>query len=59
MRVRSCCGWPIMPPAIAWMFAALTTVEPPIFERSMALMTERDKPWFADPFAVLTAQPQG
>src|SRR5215510_8628876 len=31
--------------AIAWMFAALNTVEPPIVERSMALITERDKPW--------------
>lgn len=31
--------------AIAWMFAALSTVEPPIVERSMAGL-ERDKPWF-------------
>lgn len=31
--------------AIAWMFAALGTVEPPIVERSMAMMLERDKPW--------------
>ncbi|MBX3479771.1 MAG: glutathione S-transferase family protein [Caulobacter sp.] len=32
--------------AVAWMFAALGTVEPPIVERSMALMLERDQPWF-------------
>jgi glutathione S-transferase len=31
--------------AIAWMFAALNTVEPPIVERSMAIILERDKPW--------------
>ena len=33
--------------AIAWMFAALSTVEPPIVELSMASILERDKPWFA------------
>ena len=33
--------------AITWMFAALSTVEPPIVERSMAVVVERDKPWFA------------
>ncbi len=32
--------------AITWMFAALSTVEPPIVERSMAVIVERDKPWF-------------
>jgi glutathione S-transferase len=32
--------------AIAWMFAALNTVEPPIVERSMAFVVERDKPWY-------------
>ena len=31
--------------AIAWMFAALNTVEPPIVERSMAMILERDKSW--------------
>jgi glutathione S-transferase len=34
--------------AIAWMFAALATVQPPIVEHGMASMFERDKPWFAD-----------
>ena len=32
--------------AIAWMFAALNTVEPPIVERSAAWLMERDKPWY-------------
>jgi glutathione S-transferase len=31
--------------AIAWMFAALNTVEPPILDRSVAVILERDKPW--------------
>jgi glutathione S-transferase len=33
--------------AIAWMFAAVSTVEPPIVEWAMARMLERDTPWFA------------
>jgi glutathione S-transferase len=32
--------------AITWMFAALSTLEPPLVERNMALIFERDKPWF-------------
>jgi glutathione S-transferase len=32
--------------AITWMFAALSTVEPPIVERSMAPLLEKDKPWY-------------
>jgi glutathione S-transferase len=28
------------------MFAALSTVEPPIVERSAATLMERDKPWY-------------
>lgn len=39
--------------AIAWMFAALNTVEPPIVERSMAVILERDKSWFEERQAVL------
>ena len=31
--------------AIAWLFAALNTVEPPIVERSMAVILEKDKSW--------------
>ena len=32
--------------AITWMFAALTTVEPPSFDLSIAKIVERDKTWF-------------
>jgi glutathione S-transferase len=32
--------------AIAWMFAALGTVEPPIVERSMATLLEREESWY-------------
>ncbi|MBN9682932.1 MULTISPECIES: glutathione S-transferase family protein [unclassified Corallococcus] len=32
--------------AIAWMFAALNTVEPPIFDRSLVTILERDQPWY-------------
>jgi glutathione S-transferase len=31
--------------AIAWMFAAVNTVEPPILELSAAVILERDEPW--------------
>ncbi|MET1112200.1 MAG: glutathione S-transferase family protein [Allosphingosinicella sp.] len=33
--------------AIAWMFAALNTVEPPIVDREVAEYLEGDKPWYA------------
>jgi glutathione S-transferase len=32
--------------AIAWMFAALSTLEPPILDLTNALLLERDEPWF-------------
>ncbi|WP_011580808.1 MULTISPECIES: glutathione S-transferase family protein [Chelativorans] len=32
--------------AVAWMFAALNTVEPPIFDRNLAKILERDEPWY-------------
>ncbi|QQO16492.1 glutathione S-transferase family protein [Bradyrhizobium diazoefficiens] len=32
--------------AIAWTFAALNTLEPPIVELGMAMLTERDKSWY-------------
>jgi glutathione S-transferase len=32
--------------AISWMFAALNTVEPPIVERSMAIILERNEAWY-------------
>jgi len=31
--------------AIAWMFAAVGTVEPPILDLTMAVIVERDQPW--------------
>lgn len=34
--------------AITWMFAALSTVEPPILEFAIARIAERDKPWAAE-----------
>jgi len=39
--------------AIAWMFAALDTVEPPIFDRSLARILERDQPWYEHRLRVL------
>jgi glutathione S-transferase len=39
--------------AIAWMFAALNTVEPPIIERSMAIVLERDKSWHEERLVLL------
>ncbi|MEJ8853134.1 glutathione S-transferase family protein [Variovorax robiniae] len=33
--------------AITWMFAALSTVEPPIVDLGVALLLERDQPWYA------------
>ena len=45
--------------AIAWMFAALGTVEPPIFERSIATIVERDKPWFEQRQLMLDARVRG
>jgi glutathione S-transferase len=34
--------------AIAWMFAALNTVEPPILEHETARLLEGDKPWHGE-----------
>jgi glutathione S-transferase len=34
--------------AIAWMFAALNTVEPPILDLAVAKFLEGDKPWTAE-----------
>lgn len=39
--------------AVAWMFAALNTVEPPIVERSMAVILEQGKPWYAERLPML------
>jgi glutathione S-transferase len=32
--------------AISWMFAALNTVEPPIFDHAIATLVERDESWY-------------
>ncbi|WP_413870551.1 glutathione S-transferase family protein [Albidovulum sp.] len=32
--------------AIMWMFAALNTVKPPVFERALLMVLDRDRPWF-------------
>ncbi|MEX1236517.1 MAG: glutathione S-transferase family protein [Roseovarius sp.] len=45
--------------AIAWMFAAIGTVEPPIVEREQAGYLERDRPWFADRQSLLDARIRG
>jgi glutathione S-transferase len=39
--------------AIAWMFAALNTVEPPIVDLSMARLLERGKSWFEERLPIL------
>lgn len=32
--------------AITWMFAALNTVEPPVFDRDLVNILERNEPWY-------------
>ncbi|MET4511768.1 glutathione S-transferase family protein [Bradyrhizobium sp. I1.7.5] len=39
--------------AIAWIFAALNTLEPPIVEFGMAMLFERDKNWYEERLRVL------
>jgi glutathione S-transferase len=39
--------------AVSWLFAALNTVEPPIGDRGMASLVERDKPWFEERWSIL------
>jgi glutathione S-transferase len=39
--------------AIAWMFAALNTVEPPLVELGTAMRAERDQPWYAQRLPIL------
>ncbi|WP_414554600.1 glutathione S-transferase family protein [Stenotrophomonas forensis] len=39
--------------AIMWMFAALNSVEPPVVERSMAWVLEREQPWYAQRLPML------
>ncbi|PZQ23884.1 MAG: glutathione S-transferase [Sphingopyxis macrogoltabida] len=40
--------------AITWMFAAVSTVEPPIVNHSMAMLTERDEDWYERRLPMLT-----
>jgi glutathione S-transferase len=42
--------------AIAWMFAALDSVEPPVWDFAIAPLLEGDKPWFAERLAILEAR---
>jgi len=39
--------------AITWMFAAISTIEPPIVEREQVRYSEGDKPWYADRLPIL------
>jgi glutathione S-transferase len=39
--------------AIAWMFAAKSTIEPPVVERSMAVLLESQRPWHAERLSML------
>jgi glutathione S-transferase len=39
--------------AIAWMFAALSTVEPPIVDREIVMLSERDKTWYEERLLVV------
>ena len=44
--MRACCRTMRMPGrAIAWVFAALNTLEPPIVEREAAKILEKDRGW--------------
>jgi glutathione S-transferase len=39
--------------AIMWMFAALNTVEPPILDRGIAMLVERDRSWHEERLPVV------
>src|SRR5579863_7666154 len=45
--------------AITWMFAALSTVEPPILELGIAKLLERDKPWSAERIPLVADRVRG
>ncbi len=45
--------------AVAWMFAALNTIEPPVFDRDLVQILEKDKPWFADRLTALETSIRG
>jgi len=39
--------------AIMWMFAALDSVEPPIFDRALTTILDRDEPWYEQRLRIL------
>jgi glutathione S-transferase len=41
--------------AIGWMFAALNTIEPPIFDRTLMMILDTEKPWYEDRLVALEA----
>jgi glutathione S-transferase len=45
--------------AIGWIFAALSTIEPPIVEREQVRFTERDKPWYDERLPILDGRIRG
>ncbi|MCA1653334.1 MAG: glutathione S-transferase family protein [Sphingomicrobium sp.] len=45
--------------AIAWMFAALSTMEPPIVDRSIAVVFERDRPWHEERLPIVEDRIRG
>src|SRR5581483_3223223 len=45
--------------AIAWMFAALSTVEPPILEFSQARIGESDRPWAKERMPLIVYRVRG
>jgi glutathione S-transferase len=42
--------------ATCWMFAALNTIEPPVWDLAMAAVLEGDKPWHAERHVMLEAR---
>ncbi|MET0437283.1 MAG: glutathione S-transferase family protein [Devosia sp.] len=42
--------------AMAWLFSALSTIEPAIVEREQVYFTERDKPWYEDRLPLIDDQ---
>jgi glutathione S-transferase len=45
--------------AIAWMFAALSTLEPPIVDLEMAMLLERDESWYEQRLRVIEGRVRG
>ncbi|MBI1405266.1 MAG: glutathione S-transferase family protein [Caulobacter sp.] len=45
--------------AVTWLFAALNTVEPPILELTMAMLLERDQPWYVERLPMLQDRVRG